>query len=366
MATIVGTHLAEGQSTTRPPLFNGENYNYWKVRMMIYIQANNYEEWVIISKGPKIPTKIVGEAQVPKKEDEYDEGDYRLVQMNAKAKHTLYCALHPSEFNRISSCDTAKQIWDKLEVTYEGTNQVKESRINMLVHDYEMFKMDVDESIPSMFTRFTNITNSLKSLGKEYTNGEMVRKILRCLPRNWQPKVTAIQEAKDLNTLELDQLMGSLMTHEITMKTHEDHDKKKKSIAFKSSTQENESSDEEYIDEEFAMMARKFKKFFRKGGRGFKRQDNTNEFFKRNSREEPSKKEPIICYECKKPGHIKVDCPKLKRYNKDKMKGKKAMVAAWGESESESSSDEESDTEVANLCFMAHEEDTPNEVVLHT
>ena len=99
MATIVGTHLAEGQSTTRPPLFNGENYNYWKVRMMIYIQANSYKEWMIISKGPRIPTKVVGEAQVPKMEDEYNEGDYRLIQMNAKAKHTLYCALHPSEFN---------------------------------------------------------------------------------------------------------------------------------------------------------------------------------------------------------------------------------------------------------------------------
>ena len=135
--------------------------------------------------------------------------------------------MNPSEFNRISSCDTVKQILDKLEVTHEGTNQVTESCINMLVHDYEMFKMEVDESIPSMFTRFTNIINSLRSLRKSYTNGEMVRKILRSLPKGWQPKVTAIQEAKDLNILELDELMGSLMTHEITMKTHDDHDKKK-------------------------------------------------------------------------------------------------------------------------------------------
>ena len=38
-------------------------------------------------------------------------------------------------------------------------------------------------------------------------------------------------------------------------------------------------------------------------------------------------------------------------------------IAAWGESESESSSDEESDSEVANLCFMAkEEEETLNEV----
>ena len=159
---------------------------------MIFFQANSYEEWNIISKGPKIPSKLVNSIKVPKEESEYNEDDFRMIQLNAKAKHTLYRALHPSEFNRISSCDTAKQIWDKLEVTHEGTNQVKESRINMLVHDYEIFNMKINESILSMFTHFTNIINSLKSLGKSYTNGEMVRKIIRSLPKGWQPKVTAI------------------------------------------------------------------------------------------------------------------------------------------------------------------------------
>ena len=153
---------------------------------MIFIQANSYEEWNIISKGPRIPSKLLNSIKVPKEESEYNEDDFRMIQLNAKAKHTLYCALHPNEFNRISSCNMVKQIWDKLEVTHEGTNQVKESRINMLVHDYEMFNMEVDESIPSMFTRFTNIINSLKSLEKSYTNGEMVRKILRSLPKGWR------------------------------------------------------------------------------------------------------------------------------------------------------------------------------------
>ncbi|GAV77489.1 UBN2 domain-containing protein [Cephalotus follicularis] len=70
-------------------------------------------------------------------------------------------------------------MWDRLEVTYEGTNQVKEAKINMLVHEYEMFTMHDNEDIKTMFTRFTNITNALQALGKVYTNSEMVRKILR-------------------------------------------------------------------------------------------------------------------------------------------------------------------------------------------
>ena len=71
--------------------------------------------------------------------------------------------------------------------------------------------MQPDETIKEMFTRFTDITNNLKSLGKTYNNEEMVRKILRCLPKNkWGPKVTAIEEAQNLKTLPLDDLLGKL------------------------------------------------------------------------------------------------------------------------------------------------------------
>ncbi|GAV77280.1 UBN2 domain-containing protein, partial [Cephalotus follicularis] len=56
-------------------------------------------------------------------------------------------------------------------------------------HEYEFFLMHDDECISDMFTRFTKIVNSLKNLGKNYSNQELVRKILRCLPRSWTPKM---------------------------------------------------------------------------------------------------------------------------------------------------------------------------------
>ncbi|GAV63762.1 UBN2 domain-containing protein, partial [Cephalotus follicularis] len=113
-----------------------------------------------------------------------------------------------------------------------------------------------------MFTRFTNITNALQALDKVYPNSEMVRKILRCLPRAWMPKVTSIDEAKDLNTLPLEDLLGSLMTHELFVTRKDDDEenekRKKKVIALKSSTNE-ETNDES--DQELALITRKFKRF---------------------------------------------------------------------------------------------------------
>ena len=95
-------------------------------------------------------------------------------------------------------CESAKDIWEALQVAHEGTNQVKQSRIELLMRKYELFEMGDHETVMDMYTRFTHITNELKSLGKTFTTEELVRKILRFLPRTWEAKVTAIQEAKDL------------------------------------------------------------------------------------------------------------------------------------------------------------------------
>jgi hypothetical protein len=175
-----------------------------------------------------------------------------LIELNCKVMSSLYCALDQNEFNRVSSCDSAKEIWDKLEVTYEGTNQVKESKMSMVVHEYELFVMKKDENISEMSTRFTNIVNCLKSLGKNYTNEENVRKILRSLPKRWEAKKTAIYEARDLQVLSLDELFGSLMMYELEMnsKVEEEEVKPKKNFALKSFHHDHDNSEEESDDEE--------------------------------------------------------------------------------------------------------------------
>ena len=116
----------------------------------------------------------------------------RNMEINTKATNTLICALSLEEFNRVSTCKIAKEISDKQKVTHKGTNQVKETKINLLVHDYELFTIKEDESIKDMYTRFNDIVTTSEALGRTYTNGERVRKILRSLPRSWESKVTTI------------------------------------------------------------------------------------------------------------------------------------------------------------------------------
>ena len=219
------------------------------------------ELWEIVNSGPYPTPKIKNDQGefINKPKDQYTSSDWERLTKNSKAKHILYCGLDANKYNRISACDTAQQIWNKLIVTYEGTSQVRETKMNMFIHQYELFKMQSDESIKDMFTWFTDVTNNLKSLGKTYTNEEMVRKILWCFPKNkWGPKVTAIEEAQNLKKLKLDDLLGKFLTHEIHVKEDEG-ESSKKGITLKVA-QENPTSEEEETndnnEEAFSLIVR--------------------------------------------------------------------------------------------------------------
>ncbi|XP_058219533.1 uncharacterized protein LOC131330063 [Rhododendron vialii] len=186
----------------------------------------------------------------------------------------------------------------------------------------------------------------------------MTRKVLRSMPTNWDTTTSIILQSKDFSTYTMDKLMGSLMTEEMHHNLKGEKEKKVKDLAFKSTTSKSKSKEDssnESEDDEMALITKTFKKLLKNRashkGRGFSRKDG--------GKEENSKKDPIICYECKKPGHIKSECPYAKKYSKkDK---KRAMMAAWDNSDDSSSDEDDEQQEVANLCFMAIEE---NEVDL--
>jgi len=82
-----------------------------------YIQAYDYELWMIIENGPYIPVRITEDGKtILKKPHEFDSNDYRKMEKNARAKKLLHFGLGPDEYTRISECESAKEIWNALRV----------------------------------------------------------------------------------------------------------------------------------------------------------------------------------------------------------------------------------------------------------
>ncbi|XP_069144607.1 uncharacterized protein [Solanum lycopersicum] len=176
-------NLEEGQSSTRPPRFNGHFYSWWKVRIHDYLMAEDSELCDIVLDGPFIPMMEEKDGEktnlVPKPRQKYDEADRKKIGKGYKAKTLLVCGIGPDEFNRTA---------------HEGTEQVKESKIDMLT----------------------------------------------------SRKVDAITEAKDLKVLTMDALIVNLKTHEMNQNydLSKKEAKKDKSLMLKYKSDEDSSDDD--------------------------------------------------------------------------------------------------------------------------
>ena len=198
--------------------------------------------------------------------------------------------------------------------------------------------MHENESIDDMNTKFAKITNGLTSLGDAIDNDQKVQKVIHALSPSWKVKITTLKELNDKEEVELIGLIGNLKTHEMKKKAREEMTPQtKKTIAFKSTPQIFDD------DEDLFLLVKNVRRMH----------NMTKINNKRRWQEKEEKK--IICFNCRKPGHIIAECLDIK--NKPSSSNepkkpfkKKALKATW---DSESESEEEVDT--TNVCFMAND-----------
>ncbi|RDX92408.1 hypothetical protein CR513_25495, partial [Mucuna pruriens] len=157
------------------------------------------------------------------------------------------------EYEKVHSCKLSKDMWDTLALTYEGTSHVKDSKNSMLVHQYELFKMEDNEIIDLMFETFQTIINNLRSLGKTFDNYDYITKILRSLPRRWRPQVTTLVASKDFKKLPMEKNLGMLKAS-----------KGSASKAFKADESCGNTSNKDYSDEdELSFISRKIQSIWK-------------------------------------------------------------------------------------------------------
>nr|XP_012567261.1 uncharacterized protein LOC101492186 [Cicer arietinum] len=242
------------------------------------------------------------------------------------------------------------ELWDLVEYGYIAPKNT--DGIEILIK-----KMNVDKK--TMYKMHHKFRTFMINVFKEFykcTNKET--KILRRLTSKWRHKITAIQEANDLNTLKLKELISSLRSHEIEY--DEDEPKKRnKTLALKSkkkmvltATSESEESDSDHQnlnsnEKEIAFISRNIQKMWHNRKKKF-----PQIYSKQSNRGNGDKyqKKSTIFYGCNEPRHIKTECSNIgkgkhqRKYAKPK---KKSLKATWNDSE------ESCDDEQADLAMMA-------------
>ena len=143
--------MDRGQSLVIPPLFDGTNYAYWKVRMRAFLQSLDEKVWQVVKIGWTKPK----EASI-----DWDEAKIKVANFNNRALNALFSVITNEEFKKISSIETAKEAWTILQITYEGTKAVKDSKLQRLTTSFEEIKIEEDELVDEFYVKLKDIVNS--------------------------------------------------------------------------------------------------------------------------------------------------------------------------------------------------------------
>jgi len=170
----------------------------------VQTQILQMQSWDIIDTGYTFPSATPT-----------DPAEKKKYETNAKAVNTLLGCLSQSEFVKVMQYKSAKEIWDKIVLSYEGDEQVKRAKLQTLRIQYENLIMHNDENVANYFLHVDEIVNCMKNLGEEIKEVVVVKKVLRYLSPRFEFKVSAIEEKENLRNLTMSQLHGILTAYEM-------------------------------------------------------------------------------------------------------------------------------------------------------
>ena len=76
--------------------------------------------WQVVETGWTKPTEVSAD---------WDEAKIKAANFNSRALNAIFSAVTNEEFKKISSTETAKEVWTILQKTYEWTKVVKDSKL---------------------------------------------------------------------------------------------------------------------------------------------------------------------------------------------------------------------------------------------
>ncbi|KAL8098251.1 hypothetical protein AgCh_031128 [Apium graveolens] len=352
----------------------------WKKKMLLFLQVANPKYLEVLKKGQKIPMVIEPEViendvvitkarTYVKNPEDFSRAKKEEASLDASLQLILVDSLDPLMNRHVINYKDSKYIWETIEVINEGTEEVRENKLEILTSEYEYFKSNPGEGITEVFERYNVLINNLNINGKYYSIREVNKKFLLTLPTHLEHRITAIREARDLSEISLERLYDVLKTYELeqiqqkkvygkgrvvstsTALVAEDqqHQQSQQSERMVQSSKveenvivaefdpptTNESGDDFYSleeleqleDESIALIVKRFSNVRFKRNPKFKYKSNYNRFHKGGSSSSNTSsggyktgmvdRSTIRCFNCNKLGHFATECRKPKQFRKN-------------------------------------------------
>ncbi|CAL8138411.1 unnamed protein product [Prunus armeniaca] len=199
MSNMAGSSTSE----LRTPIFNGENYEFWSIRMKTILKSHGL--WDLVENGLNVSDlkkeKGIEETKVTEKEEKEIEGTKAtekstmagILMKDACALELIQSAVSDQLFPRIVNEETSKGAWDILKLEFRGDKQ---------------------------------------SYGEELFRERIVQKLLFSLPKSYDSICSVIEHSKDLETLEVQEVVASLKSFELRLDRHTENSTEKAFISL--------------------------------------------------------------------------------------------------------------------------------------
>ena len=189
-------------SSIDPPVFDGENYQIWAVRMKSYLDA--LDLWEAVEEDyevlPLPDNTTINQIKNQKKRK----------MRKSKAKACLFVVVSATIFIRIMSLKSTKAIWDYLKTKYEENERIKGMQVLNLIRDFELQKMKESKTIKEYSDKLLSISNKVRLLNFDLPNSSIVEKILVTVQEKFETTITTLENTKDLSKITLAEVLNAL------------------------------------------------------------------------------------------------------------------------------------------------------------
>ena len=82
--------------------------------------------------------------------------------------------------------------------------------MQLLTTKFENIRMFENQNFSSFYSILSDIVDYFFNFEEPIPDSKVVRKILRYIPERFRPKVTTIEESKDIDLMRINELVGSI------------------------------------------------------------------------------------------------------------------------------------------------------------
>ncbi|GJX08486.1 hypothetical protein Tco_0196418 [Tanacetum coccineum] len=182
-------------SENHPPMLNKENYVPWSSRLLRY------------AKNREVPDNKTFHEQT---NDELTEKELKQVEADDQAIQTILLGLPEDIYAVVDSCETAQEIWLRVQQMMKGTDIGIQEKKAKLFNEWEMFTSTDRELIESYYHHFSKLMNDFKRNKHFPQKIASNLKFINNLQPEWSRHVTIVHQTKDLHTSDYTQLYDFL------------------------------------------------------------------------------------------------------------------------------------------------------------